>query len=194
MEIPGNDVDEDCDNIAQPLPTASTPAPQPELLDADADGVNRPKDCDDANAAINPGATDTPGNNLDENCDGADAPYPRLRSQVRMPVQWKNDSRSLVLSIEVTDLPRGSVVAISCKTARKGCPFKGKRLTAVRTGKWLLKKPFKNRWLPAGTRIEIRVSRPDAIGPAVTYVMKVRKVPKRTERCVVPGVKAPTPC
>ncbi len=41
--------------------------------DGDKDGVSKPVDCDDADAAVRPGAEDKPGNGRDENCDGADA-------------------------------------------------------------------------------------------------------------------------
>ncbi|WP_255745081.1 MopE-related protein, partial [Aestuariivivens marinum] len=75
-ELAGNDVDEDCDgNYLR-------------YVDADEDGYgssltissslstpgigesNSNNDCDDGNAAINPGVTELAGNDVDEDCDG----------------------------------------------------------------------------------------------------------------------------
>lgn len=41
--------------------------------DVDGDGVAKPADCNDANAAIRPGAVDFPEDGIDQDCDGADA-------------------------------------------------------------------------------------------------------------------------
>ena len=41
-------------------------------LDADGDGYMFFVDCDDTNAAVNPGMADIPNNGIDEDCDGAD--------------------------------------------------------------------------------------------------------------------------
>jgi putative metal-binding protein/hemolysin type calcium-binding protein len=42
--------------------------------DADADGVGGPADCDDGDAGIHPGALDVPGDGIDQDCSGTDAP------------------------------------------------------------------------------------------------------------------------
>ena len=41
--------------------------------DRDGDGIDRPADCDDLNAARRPGVFDTPGDGIDQDCSGADA-------------------------------------------------------------------------------------------------------------------------
>ena len=46
--------------------------------DRDGDGVPRPQDCDDTNAAIRPGIREVRGNDVDENCDTRIPPFPPL--------------------------------------------------------------------------------------------------------------------
>ena len=43
------------------------------VTDSDGDGAARPADCDDGNAAVRPGAAETPDNGVDEDCNGTDA-------------------------------------------------------------------------------------------------------------------------
>ena len=75
--------DEDCnDNSAATFPGAGTNEADPAacMTDADGDGYGAisPEsgavagtDCNDGDASINPAAAEVPGNDTDENCDGA---------------------------------------------------------------------------------------------------------------------------
>ena len=57
LEIPNNNIDENCDGII-------------EVIDVDGDSYNSDEDCDDNNTAVNPGAPEE-CDNLDNNCNGS---------------------------------------------------------------------------------------------------------------------------
>ena len=57
--------------------------------DADGDGYTRDVDCNDNDAAINPGATDIPNDGIDQNCDGEDLVVGS--GDVRITLIWHSD-------------------------------------------------------------------------------------------------------
>jgi len=60
--------DADVDTATDPYTDAD--ADIEDCIDVDNDGYCRPADCDDENAAINPGRSEVCGNAFDDNCDG----------------------------------------------------------------------------------------------------------------------------
>jgi Ca2+-binding RTX toxin-like protein len=60
--------------IVDPLDAVSPDCETVDYPDNDQDGFGAGTDCNDANAAIHPGAVDVAGNGVDEDCSGADAP------------------------------------------------------------------------------------------------------------------------
>lgn len=73
--IDGVDMVESCAYGCRSMPvgTDDVCAPPP---DADGDGSRADVDCDDGNASIHPGAVDTCGDGVDQDCSGADAICP----------------------------------------------------------------------------------------------------------------------
>lgn len=52
-------------------------------MDRDRDGVCAPEDCDDNRRDVYPGATDRPGDGVDQNCDGVDGIAPAAPPKAR---------------------------------------------------------------------------------------------------------------
>jgi hypothetical protein len=64
-EIPGNDIDDDCNPNTSPLEGMKP--------DQDGDGYTTEVDCDDDAPLVHPGAREIPGNGIDDDCDPATA-------------------------------------------------------------------------------------------------------------------------
>lgn len=56
----------------EPAPGATTTQACSPGTDQDGDGACAPTDCDDRAPAVFPGAPDSAGDGIDQNCDGAD--------------------------------------------------------------------------------------------------------------------------
>lgn len=81
--------------------------------------------------------------------------------------------------------PRGSRVVVRCK--RFGCPV---RRQATDVGRLRMLERF----LPAGARIVIRVTKPGLIGKYAEITIRNGKAPKRRDACVLPGSVEPSEC
>jgi hypothetical protein len=85
-DVCGNGVDENCDGRDAVCNTSAPPTAPVACADADGDGyqgsspsgcaMTTALDCNDANAAVKPGAVEICGNGVDENCDGRDVTCP----------------------------------------------------------------------------------------------------------------------
>jgi hypothetical protein len=180
------------------------------LPDADADGVTAPQDCDDQNPAIHPGATDVPGDGVDQDCTGADTPGATPppgggggggavvpsgpgRVAARIVGRWGLARRSTtVIELTVKDIPADGRVAVLC--SGKGCGF-DRRTVSPRGGAAKLAKLFNGRRLKRGTVVEIRVTAPGMTGKVVRYTVRDRrKLPASATLCLPSGAGRPGAC
>jgi hypothetical protein len=165
------------------------PAP-PTPSDLDGDGHAAPPDCDDANRTRYPGAPEIPGNGVDENCDGADAPG---RITAGVTNTWAAGRRATrVLTLRVRDAPPGATIRVTCRERK--CRFRRHTATAGPNGSASLVRLFKRRSLRVGTVVEIRITAPNAIGKVVRYPIRPRKIPRARTLCLPPGATRPAKC
>ena len=82
--------------------------PPPPAADRDGDGSAPPADCRDNNATVFPGAPEIPGNGIDDDCAGGDAPA-LIAASVKHA--WRvTRAGARVLRLRVADAPKGATV------------------------------------------------------------------------------------
>jgi hypothetical protein len=93
-------------------------------------------------------------------------------------------ARVTLLSVRA---PRGSTVMVLCRGT--DCPVRTFTARAP-TGRL---RPFE-RALTAGTRIEVRVTKPGFTGKSTVFVIRRQAAPKRADRCLPPGADRAVRC
>ena len=79
-------------------------------------------DCDDANPAIHRGAIDTPGNGVDEDCSGDDAPVGRGSTRRSGSPSRPAGRRTVFTRLAVIPALAGSTVRLACSGKRLSVP------------------------------------------------------------------------
>jgi Ca2+-binding RTX toxin-like protein len=166
------------------------------MSDVDADGVPAPADCDDRDPVRRPGFIDRPGNGLDEDCTGADAPYARILSTVEHAF-FVLRSRTRFTQLRVRVVPEGATIELRCTGGRRRGCFSGVQRFSSPRGHELrdIRRPLRGRQLRAGARLEVRILDADSIGKVVRYTMRSgERAPLRRTLCLVPGSSTPGAC
>jgi hypothetical protein len=187
--VPSSGGDKDCQYVRigrpEPPPPDGSPPPPPTDPDRDGDGVPASRDCRDDNATVWPGAPEIPGNKIDDDCTGGDAPA-RIVAGVKN--RWiVVGARTRVRELRVRDAPDGVTVTVRCLGKR--CAFRSKDATAGANLRRLFRKPLR-----PGMTIEVRITAPNSIGKVVRYRMRRGKLPADKTLCLPPGAAKPRRC
>lgn len=170
----------------------TSPAPLPGgPSDADGDGSLPPLDCNDGSAAIHPGATDVPGNGTDENCNGIDAPFPKLPSVVRASWEYPPFRFS---RLYIQRARPGSRVKVACRG--RGCRLRGQTIKVRRPAKKLMiAKRLLGAPLRRGATVTVRVTKPDFDGVMKRFKIKgPHSEPAMSDFCLPARGGAPRSC
>lgn len=169
----------------------------PVPVDADGDGFVAGFDCDDADPAINPGATDIVGDRIDQNCDGFDEPVPFVDYGLSLSFSKATARGRRVTRLVVRDLPRSHRVRVSCKATKRyarRCPFKHRTKRPSRAGNVSLTSLFRKRVLPPGTTIELQITAPGFNGRVRRFTVRRAGAVRDRRLCLLQGRRAPRTC
>jgi hypothetical protein len=93
-----------------------------------------------------------------------------------------------VLQVVTVTAPEGARVALSCRG--RGCPFRDR---ALRSSARVRLRSLE-RSLGAGTRLQIRVTKPALVGKYTSVVIHAGAAPERRDRCLMPQSTRPVRC
>lgn len=160
-------------------------------LDRDGDGSLDTADCNDTNSSIHPGAPELPGNGVDDDCAGGDAPGTVAATVLNSWTAGKKSSR--VMTLKARNVPAGATIETRC--SGKGCPFKLKRRAVPKAGDVDLRKLyFKRASLRVGAVLEIRILAPGSIAKVARFTVRSHKAPLSRYLCLPPGAKKAGAC
>jgi hypothetical protein len=165
------------------------------MPDVDGDGVPAPADCDDRDPTRRPGFVDKPGNGIDEDCSGADAPFERVFAGVQFAFNVLR-GRTTFSRLTVSSVPEGATVEVRCSGGKKRGCFSGiKRFNFPRgADSRSIRSAVRGRRFRARARLEVRILKPDAIGRVVRFTMRAKKAPSQRGLCIWPGTNSPRSC
>ena len=105
-------------------------------------------------------------------------------------------AKTVVTRLTFAPVVAGTTIQVICKAPKhKKCPFaKTTRKITTAVKKVNLLRIFKKQALAPKTVVQIRVTAPGAIGKYRKFVMRKRKAPVKTSRCLRPGSITPTAC
>jgi len=161
-------------------------------IDNDHDGFFAGQDCNDASAAIRPGALEIRGNRVDENCDGISEPFLTVASG--LSTNWDvHGSRLTLTGLTITQVPAKTFKA-EIRCLGKGCPFKRRALTGKvrsRSMNVLASLSKRQRRFRAKQTLQVWISAPGLNTKVAQLQLKAGKLPKIVPLCVPPGAVRP---
>jgi hypothetical protein len=109
-------------------------------------------------------------------------PFPRVH------IKGFFTASGAVMQVLTVSAPKGSKITLSCRG--RDCPYRSHARRAIaRVRLRSLERPFH-----AGTKIQIRITRPSRIGKYTSLLVRARRSPARHDRCLMPGSKKPVKC